>query len=607
MTAVGDLLTDERADSTGKIAAPVDSKYFLNSMGASTGKLPVPERLSSAYKVVNSPIYKAADAAGDATKSECNVIESPGAMYTATAVDAAATLYSGPYGILKVIGSFALDPIISYAISKVAEFGLQAIVDQLVEDDFISQAQGEELGDIIGVGATAFFAAGSMSRLLPASSVANRASFKAVKQENEAFQQQMAVAALSPFDTSSRYTFLGSILYNIRSGMLINGYYNNSFSSILSTVANLPSLALSIPTASAEMYSSDYCDYAGEYGMDTDDPETTPAINVAGLPCTGITEDQANMEVDEAIDAMVDEGWVDETKAVEENATISDLVTSGVIVADTPLAEYIDSCGDASTGSSFIDSSSCIMNPAEGGDLSVLDDQASNDCIDDVCYSDAGVESDVTGPEDPESIAAIPVFLLDYQINAAINGEDPEEAGDINSTGEDSSSNSGITGEVDPNGWASPVQSITISSPYGYRSSPISGSGEFHDGVDLSGSSGSAIFAVRDGTVTAAVTGCVAGDTQCGGRWGNWIAIDHGEVSGIGHIYSFYAHLESVGVSIGDTVSAGQQIGTMGTTGSSTGTHLHFGIYNTTPGVSDSNGSTTYNPTQVVPQLGGSG
>jgi len=451
MTAVGTLLTDERPDSTGKVSAPVNSKYYLKAMGVNTGRVPIPEKFSSIFKVLNSDIYKAADTVGDATEDECKVIESPGAMYTATAVDAAATLY-GPYGALKVIGSFALDPIISFATSKIAAFGLQALVDQLVEKDYISEAQGEELGDVIGIAATAFFAAGATSRLLPSVSVSNVRSARAVEQENEEFQRQMAVAALSPFDTSSRYTFLGSILFNIRSGMLVNGYYNNSFSSILSTIANLPSLALSIPKVSADMLNDDDCneEYAIAYGKDTGDPTTTPATSYEGSNCHKLTEYQANMDEDAPVEAMVNEGWIVgyDTEVVEENASIADLVSSGIIVPDTPLAEYIDSCGDASSDGSFLDPSSCIMNPAEGGDLSTLDSQASDDCINDVCYSDVGVKSQVTGPKDPNSLAAIPVFLLDYQINAAINGEDPEETGELGNDATSTASGTIVDGTV---------------------------------------------------------------------------------------------------------------------------------------------------------------
>lgn len=609
MTAAGGLLTDKRADSTGKVGPPVDSIYLQKAMGANSGKVPIPEKFSSIYKVLNNDIYKTADKVGDATEDECNVIESPGAMYTATAVDAAATLY-GPYGALKVIGSFALDPIISFATSKIAEFGLQAIVDQLVEKDYISEAQGEELGDVIGMAAAAFFAAGSISRFIPSSSVANGPSVRAARQENEEFQRQMAMAALSPFDTSSRYTFLGSILFNIRSGMLVNGYYNNSFASILSTIANLPSLALSIPKASATVFADNECVYASDYGKDTGDPATTPATSFIGMDCPGFTEYQANMEVDSAIDAMVNEGWIDETKEVEENATIPDLVSSGVIVSDTPLEEYVDSCGDASIGSSFIDPSSCVMsddgylgilnnkttlaqatNQASlGGDFGKLDDLASGDCINDVCYSDVGVRSQITSPKDLKSIAAIPVFLMDYQTNATMNGEDPDEPGVAETTAGTSSA------VANTEGWVLPVDEGTaITSPYGNRINPITGASELHDGLDFGAQCGANIYAARAGTATSYTADKTGG-------FGNGVYIEHTPISGMSALSTFYAHMESTAFTGTQEVAAGEVIGKVGTTGQSTGCHLHFIVY-VNGGIWQRD--TTVDPKQFYPQLSG--
>lgn len=104
-----------------------------------------------------------------------------------------------------------------------------------------------------------------------------------------------------------------------------------------------------------------------------------------------------------------------------------------------------------------------------------------------------------------------------------------------------------------------------LSSQYGYRLNPLGGGSRLHAGIDIAGSG--PIVAVQDGTVVRA--GYHSG-------WGNYVRIDHGN-----GIETLYAHLQngSMTVSEGDAVSQGQQIGTMGDTGSATGVHLHFEVY----------------------------
>lgn len=98
-----------------------------------------------------------------------------------------------------------------------------------------------------------------------------------------------------------------------------------------------------------------------------------------------------------------------------------------------------------------------------------------------------------------------------------------------------------------------------ISSPQGYRW------GSYHKGIDIARPSNYAILAADNGTVTAA--GWMNG-------YGNAIRINHNN-----GMVTFYAHLSSIHVSVGQTVGKGQQIGVMGTTGNSTGIHLHFEVY----------------------------
>ena len=113
-------------------------------------------------------------------------------------------------------------------------------------------------------------------------------------------------------------------------------------------------------------------------------------------------------------------------------------------------------------------------------------------------------------------------------------------------------------------GWVRPCSYTSITSPFGYRQSPTSGASTYHQGVDLDTGTGWPVVAAKAGTVTIAGWGKAAG---------NYVQINHHD-----GFSSIYMHLSSIGVSAGQNVSAGQYIGATGSTGVSTGDHLHFGI-----------------------------
>lgn len=115
-------------------------------------------------------------------------------------------------------------------------------------------------------------------------------------------------------------------------------------------------------------------------------------------------------------------------------------------------------------------------------------------------------------------------------------------------------------------GWNPPLASLNVSSRFGSREDPTGYSGNQHDGIDFTGSYGTPVYASRSGSVASSGYDPSAG---------NYVIINHGD-----GYYSYYLHLSSILVSSGN-VSAGQTIGLMGTTGNSTGVHLHFGIATT--------------------------
>jgi murein DD-endopeptidase MepM/ murein hydrolase activator NlpD len=111
-----------------------------------------------------------------------------------------------------------------------------------------------------------------------------------------------------------------------------------------------------------------------------------------------------------------------------------------------------------------------------------------------------------------------------------------------------------------------PTRGLTsISSEFGIRSDPFGGGGEFHNGIDLIGPYGSPIYATATGKVETA---------EDSGGYGNHVILKHG----YGY-ETLYAHLSEMSVRRGATVKRGQLLGFMGSTGRSTGTHLHYSIF----------------------------
>ena len=113
--------------------------------------------------------------------------------------------------------------------------------------------------------------------------------------------------------------------------------------------------------------------------------------------------------------------------------------------------------------------------------------------------------------------------------------------------------------------WMIPCNYVLFTSAYGWREPPAEGASTFHGGVDLAGPEGTPIYATRSGYVYR------NGYTEYNGYY---VGVDHGD-----GFASAYLHLTHYIVSVGEYVSQGQVIGYMGSTGISTGPHLHFTVY----------------------------
>ena len=129
-----------------------------------------------------------------------------------------------------------------------------------------------------------------------------------------------------------------------------------------------------------------------------------------------------------------------------------------------------------------------------------------------------------------------------------------------------SSTSSGSSGTVGTGVFIFPVASyVYISSRFGERVHPITGELKHHNGMDIASNMGTTVYAADSGTVVLA---------EWYGGYGNCIMIDHGN-----GYKTLYGHLSYIGVSEGQSVTKGDNIGQVGSTGNSTGPHLHFEVY----------------------------
>lgn len=147
---------------------------------------------------------------------------------------------------------------------------------------------------------------------------------------------------------------------------------------------------------------------------------------------------------------------------------------------------------------------------------------------------------------------------LESQIASAQRDYDAAVAAEKAAAAQEPSSGTGRIGMI----W--PTTSRRITSYFGRRNSPTAGASSYHQGLDIGASKGSAIYAAASGTVS---------DAGYNSARGNYVVVSHG--SGVSTVYM---HCSALYVSAGQSVSQGQTIAAVGSTGISTGPHLHFGV-----------------------------
>lgn len=395
--AVGNTLTGRYLDpDTNKMGAAVDSPILLAAAGAATQSILKPNKYMPGFAAFNDPGIKAMNQLNKDTKQTCNLITSPQAQLASTGVTIA-------INAIPVAGNAAsLIKFLAQAVGKVAlTFGLvegiiaamdtklpppidqsgfellggmafdaaKAVVGNQYDD-----IKGIQFGDALGAG---IFAALSLGALGGGAAVLNKtqaASFKKVSDSIDNQYRDEDVATLSPFDVSSRYTFLGSIVNNLAiSTAGTSGAVNTSLSMLGSIITSPLKLFSNTTSAAVDPIEAKF-GYADYYGVESD-----IGVTVAGTPATGMPTEYLDMDTTTA-ENLVSNSFDPLTGKPYEPAVGLDATGNNADISTT-----ISSCADA-------------------------DLEAMSGCTID--------------PENPAKSAAERNYFMDYTLERVLNGED---------------------------------------------------------------------------------------------------------------------------------------------------------------------------------------
>ena len=301
-----------------------------------------------------------------------------------------------------------------------------------------------------------------------------------------------------------------------------------------------------------------------------------------------IAEKQSELEDALARQAEMNETYKARIRAMEENGTISYWSVLFKATSFSDLLSRIDSIHEvAEADQRMLDELDAIAQESEADRQSLEDERAAQEeakaalaeqeatlqaqrseadaYLIELAAAYDNLTDEYLANEAEEEALRKEIMEAQAAYEAALSAEEAERLAQQN---QNNVAGSGSTSNVTPStsGFISPLPGgAYVTCAYGWRIHPIWGDERFHSGVDLGASQGTPIYAIAAGTVTTATYG----DAN-----GYYVSISHGNGYG-----SVYCHMTNYTVSVGDSVSQGQVIGYVGSTGWSTGPHLHFEIH----------------------------
>lgn len=301
-----------------------------------------------------------------------------------------------------------------------------------------------------------------------------------------------------------------------------------------------------------------------------------------------IAEKQSELEDALARQAEMNETYKARIRAMEENGTISYWSVLFKATSFSDLLSRIDSIHEvAEADQRMLDELDAIAQEIEADRQSLEDEMAAQEeakaalaeqeatlqaqrseadaYLIELAAAYDNLTDEYLANEAEEEALRKEIMEAQAAYEAALSAEEAERLAQQNQNNvAGSGSTSNVTSST--SGFISPLPGgAYVTCAYGWRIHPIWGDERFHYGVDLAASQGTPIYAIAAGTVTTATYG----DAN-----GYYVSISHGNGYG-----SVYCHMTNYIVSVGDSVSQGQVIGYVGSTGWSTGPHLHFEIH----------------------------
>ena len=435
LETTGSLLTAQSVMEDGTMKAAIDSPSLQYAAGYSTTKPPV-SKYAPGYAAVNDPLLSTGRIAEIASSDGCAAIMSPAAIAAAIAADGVYKVIAAGTGI-GLLAAYGIDMLADkasdVAIQEGTKYVVTASVENLMKNDGFDQAisqPGYEYGEALAPYAMGIPAMANAATNLSVMDVDQWAAATQIKQDYEIAERKDDIASLSPFDTSSQYTFLGSLLYQAQNTAITSGFYaNKNAASLLTTMSSIVSSAVTGNYTASAASENQKCDFADQWKYPLTSDGKKLAVLANGMPCTGPIGAFNTMGSDEAIQTLSDAGYFNEDIDFTDEATISELlsvedssgnITENYIRADTPLWFKATNCSDFTSGDYFTNAVSCITQGSEN--LSA------------------------------KTAEAIAVFLFDFLMIQSINGEDDHDPAATSTLSQ--SRSGGSVSIVDPSQWA---------------------------------------------------------------------------------------------------------------------------------------------------------
>ncbi len=457
---LGEIYTTPVMGEDGTMKAVVDAPQIHMAAGLTSTTPPVSD-YAPGYKLTRNTVMKDLRAAHKFSQAGCAVILSPAAMWTAMAVNLGLTvaaagtviggLAKGAFDIVVGLGtSRAISTAIGFAVKELTEFLVNKAITAALES-----GGGLELGEVLGVYGSAIPRLANAESGLPIATEDSYRNSVSMQREYQDKLRDADIATLSPFDTSSQYTFLGNIVYQAQKSAILSGLHTNTnLLSISSSLLGFMGSTLTSSTASASQQDSireKACQFGKDWSYDTDENGNLPAVHITGVLCAGPTEEFATMSTEEVFKVLSDNNSFNEDVTLSGSETIFQLVnqdeSGGEVTTEEDQSNLASCMDDPNTEGDHNERAVACMDGTGGAAASnpssyVREESALGmylaRCMgySDGSYYEKGIDCalKVSADISHKLKSAINLFVFDYLMIQSINGDDDDDGTDDGNT-----------------------------------------------------------------------------------------------------------------------------------------------------------------------------